>query len=373
MEDIIKTFLNQTIKDMNSQEFNLPYIKFVFADEALDIFSKYNKETTNYLRNVKKEYETNIKNNEDIYIKVDDYKKFFFLLNEIIMAYCNTEYRQLRDPSNYIRSIWLRMSPGDINDVNNFLKNQLIFLKTNKVIPYYPVLYGLYEDKYPIYYQNKTNEDWFETNNRITFSFERDDDKKDSIIPIKRYYYLPSIHYALTKENNNRVCYIYGIQNIEKEKDPILKEKLEPTKDKLLNAYVSPDFVLALKLFIDLLDDKKIYTIKIPLLQVYNYSYHKHLSRKIKKNYDAYEDKEELEKKLQEGSRDNMVLFYEHTKKMYDKFVDKEELISKNKTERLVETFMVLNEKYNNIEFLNEPFIESDYLIVKIKKNKKIK
>ena len=58
---------------------------------------------------------------------------------------------------------------------------------------------------------------------------------------------------------------------------------------------------------------------------------------------------------------------------MYYRFVDKQDIISKNKTERLLNTFLVMNEKYDNIEFMNDPFIEDDYLSVKTKVNKKTK
>lgn len=370
MEDILILFLNNIIPDMKGTELDLTYIKFVFSDEALEEMAKYNIESVDYLRKIKKEYETEIKNNEDVYIKVNDYKSFFFLLKEITMAFDNTQYGRLRDCYELLESIWLKMSPDDINNINLFLKKQLIFLRNANLIPYHYKFYKNYQD-IPVYYRNRSNTEWFETANNILFSFERKNNKNNDILQNDYYYHLPSIHYALTKENGNGVCYIYGIQNIEKEKDEVLKERIQPLRRKLRNKYVSPDFIIALKLFIDLLADNHIYTIKVPLLQVFNYPYHKHLSRKIKKAYEGYENKEELERKLKEGSRENMVLFYEHTKKMYEKFVGKEDIISKNKTERLVEAFMVMSEKYDNIEFLTDSFIESDYLLINIKRTDK--
>ena len=58
---------------------------------------------------------------------------------------------------------------------------------------------------------------------------------------------------------------------------------------------------------------------------------------------------------------------YEHLKKQYKRFYDKEDLVSFNKTERLVYTFMELEEKFKNIEILNEPFRSGEYLLIKIK------
>ncbi len=347
METIIDDFLNITIPDIKSGEYDLPYIKFVFSDDALDEMEKHNKKSTNYLRRVKKEYENKKYKDGDIYINVDDYHKFFYLLNEIVTTYRKLENTPLRRGISFIRSIWLRMSPSDIIDVNRFLEKQLTFLKNVNILPDYNKLYKEYED-IPVYLISIFNEDWFETNKNISFYFEREGEMLyDGIIIQRNYRYkLPSIHYELIKEDGEAVCYIYGIQSIREEKDEIIKEKIQPLRRELRNKYVSPDFVIALKIFLDYLCDKEIYTIKVPLLQVYNYTYHQFISNKLKKEYDQNHDS-------------------------YNKFVDKEDIISKNKTERLVETFMVLSEKYDNIEFLNEPFIEGDYLLINIRKVKK--
>ena len=80
-----------------------------------------------------------------------------------------------------------------------------------------------------------------------------------------------------------------------------------------------------------------------------------------------------MEKEYNDGNLTDKVLDYIHDKNMYYRFVDKQDIISKNKTERLLNTFIIMNEKYDNIEFMNEPFIEGDYLIIKNKINKKTK
>ncbi len=371
MEEIITEFLDHTIPDMKDIEYDLTYIKFVFTDEALNEMDKYNKETVNYLRKTKNEFKNNPYNQEDIYIKVDDYNKFFYLLSELVSTYQKKENRKLLNSFNYIKSIWLRMGPSDINNVNEFLKKQLIFLHNYDLLPYYPKLYKEYNG-IPVYYQNKANDDFFETDYNITFSFVREDTTDD--FPIRYSYNLPSIHYALRKENDSGVCYIYGIQNIKPIKDEILKEKIQPLRKQLRNKYVSADFILALKIFIDFLKDKHISIIKVPLLQVFNYSYHEHLSKNSKIRMDSYENKEELEKRYDSGDKSPIVLAYIHDKKNYERFFDKEDSISKNKTERLVEIFMVLNEKYDDIEFLDDTFIEDENLVIRIKNvNKKTK
>ena len=53
-------------------------------------------------------------------------------------------------------------------------------------------------------------------------------------------------------------------------------------------------------------------------------------------------------------------------KEKYDKVADKQDVISKNKTERLIGTFMTLEEKFGGINILSEPFIQDENLIVKV-------
>ena len=55
------------------------------------------------------------------------------------------------------------------------------------------------------------------------------------------------------------------------------------------------------------------------------------------------EEREELEKRYQQGDRSDKVLDYLHTKSMIPRFVGKEDIISQNKTERFR---TILNHNY---------------------------
>ena len=61
-----------------------------------------------------------------------------------------------------------------------------------------------------------------------------------------------------------------------------------------------------------------------------------------------------------------------HEKKMYNRIHDKAEEISKNKTERFLDTILLMQEHFDNIEILNEPLLQGDSLIIKVKDNNKI-
>ena len=370
MENIIKFFLGKTIPDLSRKEYNLTFIKFVFNDDALAEMSKYNEQAVNYLRNIRSNYKSGKIGETDIYIVINNYMEFFSLLNKIVLKYEKREHKSLLDSYNFIRSLWLRMSPSDLKDVNGFLKRQLAFLRNDDILSYSRNFYKKYEN-IDIIYENKVNEDWFETNNNVIFSFLRSDGAEGELFPVEYQYDLPSIHYAFIKENNENVCYIYGIQTLSSIKHKYVKEIIQPLRKRLRNQYVQPDFIIALKLFTDFLGSNGIHTIKVPLLQVMNYPYHESLSESIKRAYSSYENKDDLEKKYREGSNDIMVSCYIHDKEMYEKLADKADLISKNKTERLIYTFKLLSEFFDDIEVLNEPFIQGDYLIIKINKQLK--
>lgn len=313
----------------------------------------------------------NEKKNSDIVIKVDDMDEFFNLLYQIKIESDRKKEFELFTSQNLLTTIWLRMGPEDFKNVNQFLRRQLDFIKND----YY---FGKKEKKLKtkgnidIFYRNQSNQNWFETNNYIEFYMQ-----KISDLPYTERYYFPSIHYGLTKENEKSVVYLYGIQNVnENEKNPEVRKEFQKERKKLRNSETSPDFILALKLFIDLMISKGIETIKVPMLQVYNYDYHTELSKKAKqmKTY-TLEEEQELDRKIKLGTENDDVIEYEFVKLFYNRFYNKQDIISKNKTERLISIIQMVEEIYGNIEIINEPMIQGDCLIIKIKKeeDKKVK
>lgn len=367
MGDIRKIFLTQTISDFLAPECNMSYIKFVFDKNTLMDFINhldptdlyfYNEglKSIKYLVDINKEYH---QGKDDIYIKVHDSNKFFSLLEKLIYYNSLKKERKLRDFNDYIRSIWLRMSPSDIDNVEGFLEKQLKFLKNDSLLPEYKEITRL-NDRDVVAFRVKQNDDWFETNQNITFSIRRD---TGSIIEDQDYDF-PAIHYGFAKEDGIKKCYIYGIQLLNKNQDEEIREDLQPIRKTLRNKYVSPDFIISLSLFLDYLYDQDIKDIEIPTLQVFNYPYHEHLSSNIKNSYDGYseEDKTRIEKSIEDGEYNNALLDYIHTKSMVSRFVDKQDDISRNKTERFIEIFQELMRINPSIELLSTPFMEGENL-----------
>ena len=367
MADIKKIFLTQTIADFMSPECDMPYIKFVFDKETLTDFInhldskdqytyQYGIESIKYLLDTYKDYH---EGKDDIYIKVHDPDKFFSLLEKLIYYNSLKKERKLRDFNNYIRSIWLRMSPSDIDNVEGFLERQLKFIMNDSLLPEYKEIMKL-NDKDVVAFRVKQNDDWFETDQNITFSIRRN---MGSIFDDQDYEF-PAIHFGFAKEDGIKKCYIYGIQLLSKNQDEEIREELQPIRKSLRNKHVSPDFIITLSLFLDYLYDHDIRDIEIPTLQVFNYPYHEHLSSNIKNSYDGYteEDKQRIEKAIEDGEYSNALFDYIHTKSMVSRFVDKQDDISHNKTERFIEIFQELMNKNPNIELLSEPFIEGENL-----------
>lgn len=370
MENIKKVFLTKTITDFLSVEYGMPYIKFVFDEETLDSFENYldkedndsyNKglKSIDYLKKIKKEA---LDKKDDIFIYIHDPDRFFWLLEKNIDIYSKSPGRKLHDSYNFIRSIWLRMSSSDVDNVEEFLERQAYFLKNDSLIQEYKELFSL-DSGEVLAYRINDNDDWFETNKNIEFSIRK---STDNFFEGSKDYDFPVIHFAFSKEDGKPTCFIYGIQTLKEIHNEEIKAELQPIRKELRNKYVSADFIISLSLFLDYLYDLGIKDIEVPTLQVFNYPYHEYLSNSIENNFSSYteEDKKEIEKLYKQGDNSDKVQDYMHTKKMVSRFVNKQDSISYNKTERLIYTFLELINNNSNIELINEPYIQGNNMVI---------
>lgn len=362
-------------------EFVFDNARFVFKDndiekirDNLERYCLMNKEDISFVINELKkssyEYYNESQSISNVYIKVDDCDEFFYLLYKLYDLYykIKMDLFQASGPYERIRYLWLRMGVNDVKDVIKFLKKEIAFAMNCAKFEQYPVNFGTYNGL-EIYYENKCNFSQFETNSHILFSFRTkfkfDDGDLSNLldkIDNQEIFELPVVHYGLIKDNNVPTCYIYGIQNLPSTRNNELLPELKSLRNSLFNNNVSPFFIISLKLFIDLLASRGIYIIKVPLMQVFNYDFHEFLGKSSSYNLDRFlaSSKDKIDN--EDDSRQ-----YEHLKKQYKRFYDKEDLVSFNKTERLIYTFMELEERFKNIEILNEPFRSGEYLLIKIK------
>ena len=189
-------------------------------------------------------------------------------------------------------------------------------------------------------------------------------------------YRLPIVHYSIDNSNDNPICYIYGIQRTCKtpRKDKYIEEYMRDIKRDFRNEYVSKDFILSLGLFLDVLYNNGIEDVRVPVYQVYNYDYHKIVAIDATGVFNSYSEdtKKKYEEAFKNGDTSDIILDYIRDRNRYNRFVGMEDIISKNKTERLIHTFMLASSIFDNIDIINEPFIEGDELIIKIKNNTNI-
>ena len=372
--ETIKIFISQVLEGLQNQKYDTPVINFVFDTQDIEeinrlLNQKYPNDKSvekgiNILKKVNLEHQN--KQQEDaIYIIVKNYIDFFQWLDRIVKEYNKTN--ETIEIKVLVYTIWLRVGSNDISNINTFLKRQYNFMQNDNFFESQPTVFKEFKN-YQIVYNNQKNNPFYETNRKIQISIAKKNNSfNDSTSTV--YYDFPYIHYGLALEDNTPVCYIYGIQDYEnRRKDSTIKESLREERKGLRNPYVSPELVLSLAFFIALLASKGITKIKVPLLQVGNYDFHKNISDKLNDELSNYteEEIEELEQNIKENKQNQKTSEYLALKEISKHYLNKEDIISKNKTERLIHTFMVMNEKYNNIEITNAPFIEDDTLTCNI-------
>lgn len=365
--EVVELFISYIIYEIKNES-EIPRFNIVFKKDAYDLFyeimnSPFKKEGY-YTPNIKEEdiitlKDLNVNDLPTIYVK--DHIKFFYYLTEItnnlVKLYNNfNETSSGRNLSIQImKRIWLRMNISDFNNVELFLEKQLNFLKNN-LFDYYKK--GIVRNdffKYKVFAQSEVNRTWDESTRSMNFK----------IYDFIYYHNLPRILYDII----DNTCYIYGIQ-----KDFLDKKipEIEKIIYKLYRGNGQPNKVLAMKLFIDILKEKDIKTIKVPTLQVLSYRYHELLSKKEKEVFYKKWTTERIDnfKNLSGGILNYELLEYQTDKKWYQNLVDNEDTISKLKTEDFINLIYRIIDEDDDLILENDIFT-SDELIIKIK-NKRL-
>lgn len=359
-KETIELFIINTIYDIKN-ETEIPRINFVFKEEAYKLFYDIMNDpfvlNKGWTPNIKKENIEFLKNNIDynyptIFIK--DHIKFFSYLTDItnssikIHKEYNIDNNSRNHLLNILKRIWLRMSPNDFNNIENFLHQQLIFTQTDIFNNYKfhdktEHIITKYKD-FKVSITNSLNKTWDESTKCISFKILKENNSHS----------LPNIYYDI----KNDTCYIYAIQNNRNAKKiPTINKEIY----KEYRGNSQPNKVYALKLFIKLLKDNNIKRIKVPTLQVLNYDYHKLLS---------IQEKETFKKLWPEYSLDDLQLVKDNEKDRdliwFRNVINKEDTISKIKTEDLIKLIYRIVEEDNDLYLTNDIDID-DTLDIKIK------
>ena len=364
-ENVAREFITDTLeKILFSQK--LPNFKFEFREEeAINFIEKvlkdYSEKYSFYKDEAKKILqETKEKSNGNTLqpvMIVNDYKEFFELLRQfyerdIDLYFLRTKMSgfPVYEKDNCFEQIWLRATPDDFNNPERFLKKQVDMIKDRTFDKYDKETYlGKLDflDNNIICIKNGIARTWDENSREIEITIYDEKYYNNTELFDRPHYTLPVIRYGIYEKDGKKICYIGSIQNKSDDyKESDLKKKVNRKKYKV-NAgvpeedtfQVEPKNILALSIFINLLNKEGITEIECPGMYVLDHEYHE------KRNKEILED---FERDCPKDKRDKYPETYKISSYYFERNYKKEDMISQIKTERLFLTFIRLLYHYPN-------------------------
>lgn len=348
-KELIELFVLDTIPSIQEEE-ETPKFNIIFEPKAFLLFD-YVKENPfkldgHWTPNIRNRYikKLQLLENQDstlptLYVK-DSYL-FFNLLVEIVNESLSLNYKYGLKLSEreycilVLRRIWLRMGPNDFNNVESFLKRELEFLKNYWLDIDYRKNYEKIDNfnENIVIKSSMVGATWDETFHEMSYSI---------VLPDRTLHELSRVRYGLIEEDNEKVCYIYAIQN---EKNPHINKKIQRELYKFCNKNgdlgVHPNQIYTMYLFLKELEKIGVTKIKVPIMQVLNYPYHE--------------------------------IMYSDGKKIHEKAIKYSEYISYLKTEKLYKTMEAMTNFFDDFYLTNDLDTASDTLIYNFNTHKKSK
>ena len=310
-ENVTREFITETLYRILFSE-DLPNFKFEFReDEAIGFIENILKSCSDKYDFSKKKYEKILQaikqksdgNTELPVMIVNDYKHFFELLRQLYERQIELYFLRTGmsgfsryEKNNFFEQIWLRATPDDFNNPEEFLKKQVGMANDTTLEKYNEeTCLGKIEflDNNILCLKNGVARTWDENSREfeiIIYDKNHYDNKKLFVRP---NYTLPVIRYGIYEKNGKKVCFIGSIQDkcwphveqndLEKE----INRKRYKVNDGVLkeDTYkVEPKHLLSLSIFINLLHKENISEIEVPSLYVLDYDYHTKRNKNLKNN-----------------------------------------------------------------------------------------
>jgi len=290
-------------------------------------------------------------------VVVKDYKKFFELLRQFFEKNIELYFERTKsqefskhEKNNCFEQIWLRMTPSDFNNPEEFLEKQVQMLDDKTFEKYNKMKYLGELDGLAICAEKDIARTWDENSYQMEFTAfvkSQYDNRGKRDLSLISHYKLPFIRYGIYEKDGKKVCRIGSIQNKNDNHIPNeVDKKVNRVKYKANQGVqeedtekVEPKNLLALSIFINMLNQEGITEIEVPSFYVLDYEYHEKLSKEIKDEFDEEWPEEEIERYPD---------IYESQKQHFDSLLDKQDIISELKTERLLLTFRRLLQHYPN-------------------------
>lgn len=256
--------------------------------------------------------------------------------------------------------LWANATIEDFNDPNSYIKNRIEFIK-NEMFPCY--------EKRDLGYSEILKSNIFVENRKATFFAEAPYSLKITLTDNENEYKLPLIYYGIVDDT----IYIYAIQNekdVNKEDNAYqkyIKRALYKvnvgfdskndnfkTFDKGNLKDITPSFLLALNIFVGLLENYGIKKIVVPSILIVRWNA-KELVLQRKKMLRLYEVENDEAKKKE-------------INEYFDELSQIHNDIQSNMTEKLIRTFLRLAHHNNGLGILNIPSELNSSLIIELDK-----
>ena len=226
-KEAVTLFLDRTMSDLKNES-EIPALNIVFPDSAFKLFEyikEHPYETEGsyvpplYDRDIEKAKIENNSNKDLPTINIHNPVLFFELLTDIINSWrdfknkCFGSYSPRALFIQNIKRLFLRMSPSDFDNIEQFLQRELSFLKDETFEEYISknTVIGEYEG-YILKTALEEAPSWCETSKKMTFYLTNDNNE---------FHTLPSIYFGITEEygENTKLAalmsgkYYLGIDN----------------------------------------------------------------------------------------------------------------------------------------------------------------
>ena len=362
-ENVTREFTTDTLYKLLFSE-DLPNFKFEFReDEAIDFIEnilksysdkyEFNKEKSQKILHTIKQKSNG--NTETPVMIVNDYKKFFELLRQLYEKQIELYFLRTGrsaftryEKNNFFEEVWLRATPDDFNNPEDFLKKQVDMINDTTFEKYNEeTCLGQIEflDNNILCVKSGIARTWDENSKEFEIIIYDKNHYDNKELFVRPSYTLPLIRYGIYDKNGKKVCFIGSIQDkSDSYENSELEKQMNRKKYKANEGVpeedtykVEPKHLLALSIFINLLHKENISEIEVPSLYVLDYDYHTKRNKKMLVDFEKDWTEENIEKYQD---------IYIKELNYFEKLYNKEELISEIKTERLLLIFRRLLHHY---------------------------
>ena len=307
-ENVSREFVLDSLEKLLSSD-ELPNFKFDFREkEAIEFIENIMKEYANsfkddkYKEEIQARHEKLLKkikqktneNDETPVMIINDYKNFFEYLRQSYERHIELYFQRRKDSTGFNRweknnlfeQIWLRATPQDFNNPEEFLKKQAEMIKDTTFEKYDKETYlGKLEclNNHVVCIKNGIARTWDENFRQMEIIIYDKEHYNNKELYIRPHYTLPVIRYGIYEKDNKKICTIGSIQdkNSSAQKSHLRKkidrEKYKINKDiQEEDIYkVEPKNIIALSIFINLLHIEGITDIEVPSMYVLDHEYHR--------------------------------------------------------------------------------------------------